>query len=104
MNPRSFPNTREVLSNKEPEIVDMSLENSPASPGEAGANARSPSPTPKLPDYEPGEEADMLLDAAEAAEARARSPPLCRAWLEEPFIIGSFGSVPPGAYSGTEDP
>ena len=75
MNPRSFPNTQGDLSNKEPEIVDMSLEDSPASPEEAGANARSPSPMPNSPDYDPGEEADMLLDAAEAAEARAGSPP-----------------------------
>ena len=70
MNPRSFPNTRGALSEEEPEIVDMSLD-SPASPEEAGANARSPSPTP---DYDPGEEADMLLDQAEAEEVRDESP------------------------------
>ena len=75
MNPKSFPNTQGVLSDDEPEVVDMSLEDSPASPEEAGANARSPSPTPNSPDYEPGEEADMLLDAAEAAETREGSPP-----------------------------
>ena len=73
MSPRSFPNTRGALSDEEPEIVDMSLD-SPASPEEAGANARSPSPTPNSPDYDPGEEADMLLDQAEAAEVKAKSP------------------------------
>ena len=75
MNPRSFPNTRGVLSDEEPEIVDMSLEDSPASPEEAGANARSPSPTPNLPDYKPGKEMDMLLDAAKADETKEGSPP-----------------------------
>ena len=75
MNPRSFANTQGVLGDEEPEIVDMSLEDSPASPEEAGANARSPSPTPDSPDYEPGEEVDMLLDAAKAAGTREGSPP-----------------------------
>ena len=48
----------------------MSLD-SPDSPEEAGANARSPSPTP---DYNPEEEADMLLDQAEAIEVKGNSP------------------------------
>ena len=54
---KSFPNTQGAMSDNEPEVevvndepevemVDMSLEDSPASPEEAGANARSPSPTP----------------------------------------------------------
>ena len=58
---RSFPNTQGDMSDGEPEVevvedepeevevVDMSLEDSPASPEEAGANARSPSPTPDSP-------------------------------------------------------
>ena len=50
MNPKSFPNTRGTLSEDEPEAVDMSID-SPDSPEEAGANARSLSPDL---DYEPG--------------------------------------------------
>ena len=92
MNMKSFPNTQGAMIDDEPEVevvdaepevevVDMSLEDSPASPEEAGANARSPSPTPDSPGfcrdelYKPGEEADMLLDEAEAAEAGEESPP-----------------------------
>ena len=70
MNPKSFPNTRGALSEDEPEAVDMSID-SPDSPEEAGANARSLSPDP---DYEPEEEADMLLDQAEAIEVKMDSP------------------------------
>ena len=77
MNPRSFPNTRGVLSEDEtPEAINMSLD-SPESPEEAGAAARSPSPGPN---YEPEGEADMLLDQAEAGaeempvEVKAESP------------------------------
>ena len=70
MNPKSFPNTRGALSAEEPKAVNMSLD-SPDSPEEAGANTRSPSPTP---DYNPEEEADMLLDQAEAIEAKVDSP------------------------------
>ena len=80
MNPRSFPNTRSALSDEEPEIVDMSLD-SPASPEEAGANGRSPSPTP---DYDPGEEADILLDQAEAVEVRTESPDYVAPGLRSP--------------------
>ena len=86
---KSFPNTQGAMSDNElevevvddepeVEVVDMSLEDSPESPEEAQANARSPSPTPDSPDfcrdelYETGEEAEMLLDAAEAGE---ESPP-----------------------------
>ena len=69
MNPKSFPNTRGTLSEDEPEAVDMSID-SPDSPEEAGANARSPSPEP---DYEPEEQADMLLDQA-AIEVKMDSP------------------------------
>ena len=47
----------------------MSID-SPDSPEEAGANARSPSPDP---DYEPEEEADMLLDQAKAIEVKMDS-------------------------------
>jgi len=62
MNPRSFPNTRGVLSEDEtPEAINLSLE-SPESPEEAGAVGRSPSPDPT---YEPEEEANMLLNQAE---------------------------------------
>ena len=57
---KSFPNTQGAMSDEEPEVevveddqevqvVDMSLEDSPASPEEAGANARSLSPTPDSP-------------------------------------------------------
>ena len=70
MNPKSFPNTRGALSEDEPEAVYMSID-SPDSPEEAGANARSLSPDP---DYEPEEEADMLLDQAEAIEVKMDSP------------------------------
>ena len=70
MNPRSFPNTRGALSEEEPEAVNMSLD-SPDSPEEAGANTLSPSPDP---DYEPDEEAEMLLDQAEAVAPGSRSP------------------------------
>ena len=70
MNPRSFPNTRGALSKEEPEAINMSLD-SPDSPEEAGANARSPSLDP---DYELGEEAEMLLDQAEAVEVQVDSP------------------------------
>ena len=63
--------------------MDMSLEDSPASPG---ANARSPSPTPDSPTldstgfcrdelYETRQEAAILLDAAEEEEGVVmRSP------------------------------
>ena len=68
--PKSFPNTRGALSAEEPKAVNMSLD-SPDSPEEAGANTRSPSPTPN---YNPEEEADMLLDQAEAIEAKVDSP------------------------------
>ena len=62
MNPRSFLNTRGVLSEDEtPEAINMSLD-SPESPEEAGAAARSPSPDTI---YEPEEEGDMLLNQAE---------------------------------------
>ena len=70
MNPKSFPNTRGTLSEDEPEAVDMSID-SPDSPEKARANARSPSPDL---DYEPEEEADMLLDQAEAIEVKMDSP------------------------------
>ena len=95
---KSYPNTQGAMSDNEPEVevvddepevevVDMSLEDSPASPEEAGANARSPSPTPDSPTpdspgfcrdelYETGEEAEMLLDAAEEEEEEQRSPPM----------------------------
>ena len=70
MNPNSFPNTRGALSEDEPEAVYMSID-SPDSPEEAGANARSLSPDPN---YEPEEEANMLLDQAEAIEVKMDSP------------------------------
>ena len=58
MNPRAFPKTKGVLSGDEtPKAVIMSLD-SPESPEEAGAAARSPSPNPT---YDPEEEARMLL-------------------------------------------
>ena len=60
--------------------MDMSLD-SPASPEEAGANGRSPSPTP---DYDPGEEADILLDQAEAVEVRTESPDYVAPGLRSP--------------------
>ena len=70
MNPRSFPNTRGALSEEEPEAVNMRLD-SPDSPEEVEANARSPSPDL---DYEPDEEAEMLLDQAEAVEVKVDRP------------------------------
>ena len=61
MNPRLFPNTRGLLNEDEtPEAINMSLD-SPKSPKEAGAAARSPLPNPT---YTPEEEADMLLNQA----------------------------------------
>ena len=61
MNPRLFPNTSGLLNEDEiPEAINMSLD-SPKSPKEAGAAARSPLPNPT---YKPEEEADMLLDQA----------------------------------------
>ena len=96
---RSFPNTQGDMSNgeseaevvedepEEVEVIDMSLEDLPVSPEEAGANARSPSPTPNsaaldLPElicrdevYETRAEATMLLDAAREEERAARGSP-----------------------------
>ena len=96
---KSFTNTQgamsdgesevEVIEDKpeEMEVVDLSLEDSPASPEEAGANARSPSPTPDSPTldlpalicrdelYETRQKAAMLLDAAQEEEGAARSRP-----------------------------
>ena len=96
---KSFPNTQGAMSDLDPEVevvedkpeevevVDMSLEDSPASPEEAGANARSPSPTPDSPTlnlpaliyrdelYEMRQEAAMLLDAAQEEDGAARSRP-----------------------------
>jgi hypothetical protein len=96
---RSFLNTQGAMSDGEPEVevvedepeevevVDMSLEDSPVSPEEAGVNARSPSPTPDsltldLPElicrdelYETRAEAAMLLDAAQEEEGAARGCP-----------------------------
>ena len=76
-NPRSFLNTRGVLSEDEtPEAINMSLD-SPESPEEAGAAAMSPSPDTT---YEAEEEADMLLNQAETGaveepvEVKAESP------------------------------
>ena len=108
---KSFPNTQGAMSDNElevevvddepeVEVVDMSLEDSPESPEEAQANARSPSPMPDSPDfcrdelkhkkkdfcrdelYETGEEAEMLLDAAEAGE---ESPPYVAPGSRTPF-------------------
>ena len=77
MYPRSFLNTRGVLSECEtPEAINMSLD-SPESPEEAGAAAMSPSPDTT---YEAEEEADMLLNQAETGaveepvEVKAESP------------------------------
>ena len=77
MYPRSFLNTRGVLSEGEtPEAINMSLD-SPESPEEAGAAAMSPSPDTT---YEAEEEADMLLNQAETGaveepvEVKAESP------------------------------
>ena len=94
---KSFPNTQGAMSDEEPEVevveddqevqvVDMSLEDPPASPKESGANARSPSPTPESPTpdstgfcrdelYETSKEAEILLDDAEEGEEGQRSPP-----------------------------
>ena len=94
---RSFPNTQGAMSDEDQEVevveddqevqvVDMSLEDRPPSPEEAGANARSPSPSPDSPTrgslgfcrdelYETSEEAEMLLDEAEDGEEGQRSPP-----------------------------
>ena len=96
---RSFPNTQGAMSDGEPKVdvvedepeevvvVDMSLEDSPASLEEAGANARSPSPTPDSPTldlaelicrdelYKTRAEAAMLLDAAQEEEGAAREGP-----------------------------
>ena len=62
MNPRSFPNGRTAYGEEEREAINMSLD-SPDSPEEAEANAKSPSLDP---DYEPNGEAEMILDKAEA--------------------------------------
>ena len=90
MNPRSFPNTRGVLSEDEtPEAINMSLD-SPESPEEAGAAARSPSPDTT---YEPEEEADMLLNEAETGaveepvEVKAESPVYVAQGLSHPAKV-----------------
>ena len=77
MNPKVFPNTRGVIrGDKTPEGINISLD-SPESPEEAGAAARSPLPDPT---YNPEEEARMLLDQAatepqeETTEVKAESP------------------------------
>ena len=74
------PEVEVVDDESEVEVVDMSLEDSLVSPEEAGANARSPSPTPDSPTldlpalicryelYETRQEAALLLDAAEEEE------------------------------------
>ena len=53
----------------------------PTPPEEAGANARSPSPNP---DYEPGGEAEMMLDEAEADQIKVDSPEYVAPGLRSP--------------------
>ena len=67
MKPRDFPTGRAVHGGDEPVIIDKSLDG----PEEAGANARSPSPTPN---YEHCEEAEMMMDEAEANKVKINSP------------------------------
>ena len=114
---RSFPNTQGAMRNGEPEVevvedepeevevVDMSLEDSPASPEEAGGNGRSPSPTPDSPTldllelicryelYKMRAEAAMLLDAAQEEEAAARGSPR--------YAAPSFRSPSPAALAAS---
>ena len=87
MNPKSFPNTRGALSEDEPEAVYMSID-SPDSPEEAGANARSPSLDP---DYEPEEEADMLLDQA-AIEVKMDSQEYIAPGSRSPSLLRHFST------------
>ena len=70
MNPRAFPTGRASQGAEESEVIDMSLDG-PDPPEEAGSNARSPSPNP---DYDPGGEAEMMLDEAKADQIKVDSP------------------------------
>ena len=67
MKPSDFPTGRTIPGEDNQVIIDMSMDE----PEEAGANARSPSPTP---DYENVEEAEVLMEEAEAEKNEARSP------------------------------
>ena len=111
---KSFPNTQGAMSDEEPEVevveddqevqvVDMSLEDPPASPKESGANARSPSPTPESPTpdstgfcrdelYETSKEAEILLDDAEEGEEGQRSPPYMApgSWSPSPLALAAL--------------
>ena len=93
----SFPNSKGPMVSEDEEVevvdddqdiqvVDMSMEEQPHSPEEAGANAKSPSPSPESPApgpmgfcrdelYETHEEAEMMLDEAQAGEEGRESPP-----------------------------
>ena len=67
MKPSDFPTGRTIPGEDDQVIIDMSMDE----PEEAGANARSPSPTP---DYENVEEAEVLMNKAEVEKDEARSP------------------------------
>ena len=75
-----------VEDDQDVQVVDMSMEEQPHSPEEAGANAKLPSPAPESPTpgpmgfcrdeiYETREEAEMMLDEAEEGEEGRGSPP-----------------------------
>ena len=57
MKPRDFLTSRTIPGKEDQVIIDMSMDE----PEEAGANARSPSPTQ---DYEDVEEAEVLMEEA----------------------------------------
>ena len=67
MKPRDFLTSRTIPGKEDQVIIDMSMDE----PEEAGASARSPSPTP---DYEDVEGAEVLMEEAEAEKDEARSP------------------------------
>ena len=67
MKPRDFPTGRAAKGGDKPVVIDMSLDE----PEEAGAIARSRSQTTN---YEPEEEAQMMMAEAKADKVEAGSP------------------------------
>ena len=82
MKPRDFQTSRTVPGKQDQVIIDMSMNQ----PEEAGANARSPNPTP---DYEDVEGAEVLKEEAEAEKDKARSPIYKASWSRSPSREGS---------------